>query len=234
MKECIILAGGLGTRLRQVVSDVPKCMAEVAGHPFLFYLLNWCKKESFGRVILSVGYLSEIVIDWVENNDFPFDIIFVKEEEALGTGGAIKLAMNSIVTDRAIVINGDTFFNVDIDKLYTFHAQKNSVITLVLKPMNDFDRYGSVELNTEDRILAFREKQFCESGIINGGVYLIEKSVLSTDAWPIKFSFEKEVLESHLSDFPIYGNVQDSYFIDIGIPEDYKKANIDFKDWQKL
>lgn len=234
MRECIILAGGLGTRLREVVDNVPKCMAEVAGRPFLFYLLNWCGRQSFDRVILSVGYLSEIVTGWVGKNDYPFEIVFVKEEEPLGTGGAISLAMNSVLTDRAIVINGDTFFNVDIDKLYIFHSREDAKISLALKPMVDFDRYGCVELDNHDRVLAFREKQFCKSGLINGGVYLIDKNTLLSGAWPMKFSFEKDVLEGRLSDLLIYGNIQDSYFIDIGIPEDYKKANADFTRWENL
>lgn len=228
-KECIILAGGLGTRLREVVSDVPKCMAEVAGKPFLSYLLDWCKVQSFGRVILSLGYLSEVVTSWIEKNEYPFEIIYAKEEEPLGTGGAIKLAMRSVLGERAVVINGDTFFNVDITELYTFHNEKSANISLALKPMTDFDRYGRVELNTDNRIIAFIEKQQCREGLINGGVYLIDKDVLLSDKeLPLKFSFEKNILEAKINTLPIYGNIQDTYFIDIGIPEDYRKANVDF------
>lgn len=228
-KECIILAGGLGTRLREVVSDVPKCMAEVAGKPFLSYLLDWCKVQSFGRVILSLGYLSEVVTSWVEKNEYPFEIIYAKEEEPLGTGGAIKLAMKSVLGERAVVINGDTFFDVDITELYTVHNEKSANISLALKPMTDFDRYGRVELNTDNRIIAFIEKQQCREGLINGGVYLIDKDVLLSDKeLPLKFSFEKNILEAKINTLPIYGNIQDTYFIDIGISEDYRKANIDF------
>ncbi|MDL2303030.1 MULTISPECIES: nucleotidyltransferase family protein [unclassified Dysgonomonas] len=228
-KECIILAGGLGTRLREVVSDVPKCMAEVAGKPFLSYLLDWCKAQSFGRVILSLGYLSEVVTNWVEKNEYPFEIVYVKEQEPLGTGGAIKLAMQSVEGDRAVVINGDTFFDVDINMLYEFHKGKLANISLALKPMTNFDRYGRVELNADNRIIAFIEKQQCKEGLINGGVYLIDKDILLSDKeLPVKFSFEKDVLEAKISTLPIYGNIQDTYFIDIGIPEDYRKANIDF------
>jgi len=228
-KECIILAGGLGTRLREVVSDVPKCMAEVAGKPFLSYLLDWCKVQSFGRVILSLGYLSEVVTSWIEKNEYPFEIIYAKEEEPLGTGGAIKLAMRSVLGERAVVINGDTFFDVDITELYTFHNEKSANISLALKPMTDFDRYGRVELNTDNRIIAFIEKQQCREGLINGGVYLIDKDVLLSDKeLPLKFSFEKNILEAKINTLPIYGNIQDTYFIDIGIPEDYRKANVDF------
>ncbi len=228
MKECIILAGGLGTRLRGVVSDVPKCMAQVAGKPFLSYLLSWCEKQQFEKIILSVGYLSEVIVDWVSSNNYPFNIEFVKENEPLGTGGAIRLAMASVTGLNAVVVNGDTFFDVDIKKLYTFHLQKEAKISLALKPMTDFDRYGSVVLDKNDRIISFEEKRLCKSGLINGGVYLVDKDVLLSEDLPVKFSFEKEILESKVSILPIYGNIQDSYFIDIGIPEDYRKANLDF------
>ncbi|MBB4036143.1 D-glycero-alpha-D-manno-heptose 1-phosphate guanylyltransferase [Dysgonomonas hofstadii] len=234
MKECIILAGGLGTRLREVVSDVPKVMAEVAGKPFLSYLLDWCTIQSFDRVILSVGYLSEIIVEWVQSNKYSFEIQFVKEEEPLGTGGAIKLAMNFAKSEKAIIINGDTFFNVDIDRLYTFHSQRGAKISLALKPMVNFDRYGSVLLDQKDRITAFKEKQFCESGLINGGIYLIDKTIFTSASFSEKFSFEKEILEAGISELPIYGNIQDTYFIDIGIPEDYRKANVDFQRFHDL
>jgi len=230
MKECIILAGGLGTRLREVVSDVPKCMAEVAGQPFLYYLLEWCRLQSFSKVILSVGYKSEVIIDWVNSKKYPFDIAFAIEEQPLGTGGAIKLAMQSLSGDRATVINGDTFFDVDIDTLYAFHMTRDADITLALKPMEYFDRYGSVKLDQNNRIIAFNEKQHCDKGLINGGVYLIDKKIFLSEEinLPEKFSFEKGVLEAYLTRIPIYGSIQDKYFIDIGIPEGYKKANIDF------
>jgi len=234
MKECVILAGGLGTRLRQVVNDVPKVMAEVAGKPFLSYLLDWCAVQSFHRVILSIGYLSEVVIGWVRENEYPFEIQFVKEEDPLGTGGAIKLAMDSVEGRLAVVINGDTFFNVDINELYISHYQKGAMISLVLKPMIDFDRYGSVVLDEDNRITAFKEKKFCSSGLINGGIYLINKTIFASENFPVKFSFEKEVLEAKISNIPMYGNVQDTYFIDIGIPEDYRKANADFQRFHDL
>ncbi|MFV0536754.1 MAG: nucleotidyltransferase family protein [Dysgonomonas sp.] len=228
MKECIILAGGLGTRLQSVVKDMPKCMADVAGEPFLYHLFNYANREAFGHIILSLGYKADVVLEWLENKTFPFQISYVKEDEPLGTGGAIKLAFGQVFGESAYVINGDTFFDINTDFLYDFHVQKNASISLALKPMNDFDRYGSVELDEKERIICFNEKQYCKEGLINGGVYLINKEVFSSFDLPEKFSFEKDIMEAYLDDIEIYGKNFDDYFIDIGIPSDFEKANKDF------
>lgn len=228
MKECIILAGGLGTRLQSVVSDVPKCMAEVAGRPFLSYLLDYMDRQHFSHIILSLGYKSEIVLQWLEGESYPFEISYVVEDNPLGTGGAINLAFSKVKGSHAFVFNGDTFFDVNTSILLDFHNKKEAQISLALKPMSDFDRYGSVDVSDDDRIIRFNEKQYCEKGLINGGVYIINKDIFSALHLPEKFSFEKDVMEAHINDIPFYGCVQDNYFIDIGIPSDFAKANQDF------
>lgn len=227
MKECIILAGGLGTRLQTVVNDRPKCMALVANQPFLKYILDFLKREKFDHVILSLGYKSNIVIDWINNVDYKFSIEYVLEKEPLGTGGAINYASEKIKSDYFYILNGDTFFDVDTQKMENLHIENDSDISLALKPMTDFDRYGSVDIDIKGRIIGFKEKTFQKEGLINGGLYLINKSVLSKNL-PNKFSFEKEILEDKFLSLKIYGSIQDRYFIDIGIPTDYDKANIDF------
>jgi D-glycero-alpha-D-manno-heptose 1-phosphate guanylyltransferase len=228
MKECIILAGGLGTRLQSVVKDVPKCMAEVAGEPFLYHLFNYAAREAFGHVILSLGYKADVVLEWLGDKTFPFQVSYVIENEPLGTGGAVKLAFGKVFGQSAYVINGDTFFDINTDTLSDFHTRKNASISLALKPMTDFDRYGSVELNEKERVIRFNEKQYRSEGLINGGVYLIDKSIFSSFDLPEKFSFEKDIMEAHLHDIAIYGQSFDNYFIDIGIPSDFEKANKDF------
>ena len=230
MKECIILAGGLGTRLQSVVSDVPKCMAEVAGRPFLSYLFDYLDKNDFDHVILALGYKSEIVLQWLGSVTYPFSISYVIEENPLGTGGAIKIAFSKVQGDKAFIFNGDTFFEIDTDRLLEFHKKKNTIISLALKPMFDFDRYGSVDLDEHQRIIRFNEKEYCKRGLINGGIYIINKELFTQLNLPEKFSFEKDVLESHLFDIPVYGCQQDRYFIDIGIPSDFEKANREFKN----
>lgn len=229
MKECIILAGGLGTRLQSVVKDVPKCMAEVAAKPFIEYIFDYLAKYQFDHVILSLGFRSEVVIDWLEEKQRPFDISFVVEQEPLETGGAVKLAFTKVKKDIVMIINGDTFFDICPDDLYAFHEAKHSDLSIALKPMIDFDRYGSVTLNKDYRIIEFREKRFCEKGLINGGVYLTNKNIFDGLDFPDKFSFEKDVMEAKINQLGIFGSIHDSYFIDIGIPTDFEKANRDFK-----
>lgn len=230
MRECIILAGGLGTRLKTVVNDVPKCMATVAEKPFLQYIFDYLKREKIEHVILSLGYKHEIILDWLAKQKHPFSISYVIEETPLGTGGGIKLAFDKVNSERALVVNGDTFFDVELDKLYSFHKEHQADISVALKAMKDFDRYGTVKLNSDMRICLFEEKKYQKNGLINAGIYCIEKKLFSILDLPDKFSFEKEILESQLNTLRIFGFESSGYFIDIGIPSDYNKANIEFKD----
>lgn len=229
MDEYIILAGGLGTRLQSVVKDAPKCMATVAGKPFLHYLLTYAETQKAKHIVLSLGYKSEVVIDWLNGNKFNLDISYIIEDEPLGTGGAIKYAFGKIKGDKSLIINGDTFFDISPGDLASFHNTHKADISIALKPMTDFDRYGSVEINTDSRIVKFNEKQFCNKGLINGGVYIVNKNIFDNLKLPKRFSFETDILEKELNDLNIYGCIQDNYFIDIGIPSDYEKANEDFK-----
>lgn len=225
--EVIILAGGLGTRLRSVVSEVPKCMAPVAGKPFLWYLLKYLTRYDVSRVILSVGYLREVIFRWIDEvgDEFPFSFDYAVEEEPLGTGGGIKLALSKALTQDVVILNGDTFFDVNLNELMDFHKLAPSVVTIALKPMRDFDRYGRVIVDTVDgRIVEFKEKEHCEEGMINGGVYVASKLNLPLKDYPERFSFEKAVLEPLTAQGKIFGLIQEGYFIDIGIPEDYQKA----------
>lgn len=229
--EVVILAGGLGTRLRSVVSEVPKCMAPVAGKPFLWYLLKYLTRYDVSRVILSVGYLREVIFRWIDEvwDVFPFSFDYAVEKEPLGTGGGIKLALEKVKDDRAFVLNGDTFFDVDLMQLYDAHVIGKKAITLALKPMSPFERYGTVNLEPiTGTVLSFSEKKYCEEGLINGGVYVINKNAPIFEGLGDKFSFETAVLEPQCVKHQLLGVVQDGYFIDIGIPEDYENANRQF------
>ena len=225
--EVIILAGGLGTRLRSVVSEVPKCMAPVAGKPFLWYLLKHLTRFDVNRVVLSVGYLREVIFKWIDEvkDEYPFEFDYAIEEEPLGTGGGIKLALDKVNDERAFVLNGDTFFDVDLMQLYDAHVIAKKAITLALKPMKNFDRYGTVNMEPiTGTVLSFNEKQYCEEGLINGGVYVISKDASIFEGLGSKFSFETAVLEPQCARHQLFGVVQNGYFIDIGIPEDYENA----------
>ena len=226
--EAIVLAGGFGTRIQSVVSDVPKPMAPVCGKPFLHYLLQSIVRQDIKRIILAVGYKSEIIIRHFGNKFESADLIYSIEDEPLGTGGGIRQAIEMVEGDEVLIINGDTFFDIPFQDLIHFHQKGGYDLTMCLKPMEDFDRYGTVIIN-KDRVVGMKEKQPCEKGIINGGVYILNKRVIEYFPNGAKFSFEKEILEEKVNKLKFGAFVSDSYFIDIGIPEDYKKAQEDFR-----
>jgi D-glycero-alpha-D-manno-heptose 1-phosphate guanylyltransferase len=229
----IVLAGGLGTRLRDVVKELPKPMAPVNGKPFLHYLFLYLKQQRVSNVILSVGYKAEAIRSYFGDYYNGISILYMEEETPLGTGGGIYHAI-SLTDGPAYVLNGDTFFDVDLYALYECYYYKKADIALSLKPMTNFDRYGTVELNEEERIIKFSEKKFLEQGLINGGVYVMDKEafckieVQSEKLLPRKFSFEQDILEKQIHFLKLYGKTFSNYFIDIGIPQDYERAQQDF------
>ena len=215
--EAIVLAGGFGTRLKEVVSDVPKPMALVNGKPFLEYLLKDLSKKGIKHVILAVGYKKEIIKEYFKNKYEDIEITYSEELVPLGTGGAIKKALKLVKEEDVFIVNGDTFFDVDLKKMKKFHTENKSILTVAIKEMENFDRYGSLVIK-ENRIIEFEEKKKKDKGKINGGIYLIKKDLLSR-VEKENFSFEKEVLEDKKIEKHSYES--EGYFIDIGIPEDY-------------
>ena len=229
IKEAIILAGGLGTRLRSVVANLPKCMAPVAGNPFLYYVINHLQNEGVNKLIFSVGYKNESIVNYIKEEFPDINYDFSIEKEPLGTGGAIKFALKKVKEENIIVCNGDTLFKIRVNELGNIHLQNNSNCTLCLKPMYNFDRYGVVELGDGGLITSFKEKRFYKEGLINGGVYALNCKKFLELNLPEKFSFEKDYLEKFIDKEKMYGLVQNEYFIDIGIPEDYQRAQEELK-----
>lgn len=229
IKEAIILAGGFGTRLREALPDLPKSMAPVNGRPFLFYLINYLRSQGIEKIIFSLGFKHEIIETYLNVNFSTLDFECVIEREPLGTGGAILASCYKVSERTVLVVNGDTIFKIDLQKAITEHNKHQSDCTLLLKPMENFDRYGVVELNEDDSIKNFKEKQFYKSGLINGGVYLLNTEQFLAEEMPARFSFEKDYLEKYSDTRRIYGSVQNGYFIDIGIPEDYLRVQHELK-----
>ena len=168
--ECVILAGGLGTRLRDTIGDYPKCMAPVNGKPFLHYLFVYLQEQGCRRVILSLGYKFEVITDWLRQHSWPFEISYVIENEPLGTGGGILLAMKEAHNENVAVLNGDTMFRVDLRDFFDFHDYMEAGTSLALKRMENFDRYGVVNEDSKHHALSCEEKQRRDSGLIIGGV----------------------------------------------------------------
>ncbi|MBX3254041.1 MAG: nucleotidyltransferase family protein [Chitinophagaceae bacterium] len=229
IKEAIILAGGLGTRLRSAVPDLPKCMAPVNGRPFITWVTDHFKEQGVEHFVFALGYKNEAFLELLDRY-FPAGNYSISvEDEPLGTGGAIQLACSKIKTNQAVVANGDTLFRVNMKEVAAFHFHKKATCTLALKPMKHFSRYGAVETDTGGRIRNFREKQYLSEGLINGGVYALDKNLFLSKKLPLQFSFEKDFLEKFYRQGNVYGIVQDVYFIDIGIPEDYARAQEELK-----
>ena len=224
IKEAIILAGGLGTRLRDTVPDLPKCMAPVAGRPFLFYVINYLRSQGIEKFIFSLGYMHEIIEQYLENNFPTLNYQCSIEKEPLGTGGAILLACTKATEKQVAVTNGDTLYKANLHNAAIYHMHHMAECTLLLKPMTDFDRYGVVETDKEKLVTSFKEKQYYKEGNINGGLYLLDAGRFMDEEFPQKFSFEKDYLEKLYNQRRIYGLTDDSYFIDIGIPEDFNRA----------
>ncbi|HRH49166.1 MAG TPA: nucleotidyltransferase family protein [Panacibacter sp.] len=229
IKEAIILAGGLGTRLKSAVPDLPKCMAPVNGKPFIAYVIEYLKQQGVEKFIFALGYKSESFESFLKEEESTIRYQLSIEQQPLGTGGAIKLACLIATEKNVLITNGDTLFKTDVNKLSAFHLKMGADCTLALKPMHQFERYGVVELNEDYSIKSFKETQYYEEGLINGGLYALNLSDFLNEALPEKFSFEKDYLEALYQKRKMYGLIQEAYFIDIGIPDDYKKAQSEIR-----
>jgi len=228
MIDAIILAGGFGTRLQSVVSDVPKPMAPINGRPFLEILLKSLEKKGIKRVVLSVGYKAEIIMNYFGNSFGGIELVYEVEDTPLGTGGAIKAALNKCKTEKVLVVNGDTYLDlqeIDLELL----SQDLEAVKLIGVKVDDVTRYGSLTI-AGNKVIKFNEKGSSGSGIINGGHYLIPKTIMD-DHRQSKYSFEIDFLvpisrKRHLDCFVCKGS-----FIDIGIPEDLIRAQLIFSNY---
>lgn len=219
--DALILCGGQGSRLQEVVSDIPKPMAPIAGKPFLEYLILQLKSWAINDIVLSVGYKKESIISYFSNGaKWNVNITYLQEEIPLGTGGAIREALKMIDDRDIIAMNGDSFFDADFSELINYHRSKNALATLSLVKMDDTGRYGRVVMDEHGEIISFTEKQSRREGLINAGLYILNRRILSylPDG---TLSFESDVLPQ-LVRKELYGLTQQGFFIDIGIPDDYR------------
>lgn len=224
----IVLAGGLGTRLQQVVADVPKPMASIREKPFLFYQLQWLVQQGIQHIVLSVGYKHEIIQTYFGNVFQGVPISYVIEKELLGTGGAVKKCFEELKIQTAFVINGDTFFPISLRALEENFRTNYAEIILALKEIKQSARYGTVQVQG-NKICSFEEKKYVEKGFINGGIYVVRNSIFQKQLLPEKFSLETDIFMKYTADGNIYGIPFETYFIDIGIPEDYERAQLEIQ-----
>jgi D-glycero-alpha-D-manno-heptose 1-phosphate guanylyltransferase len=194
-------------------------------------VFDYLKHYQIEHVVLSIGYLSEKIVEYYKTEYNGIKVSYAKEESPLGTGGGIRLAMTKCNTKDILVLNGDSFFDVDINTHYENHSSKQADCTLALRKVDNAARYGTIVLGSENVIETFREKNNIEqSGLINGGVYVLNRELyLNKTDEANAFSIEKDFYETKIKEIHIFGFEYAGYFIDIGIPEDYKKAQDDFK-----
>ena len=225
MIDVVILAGGFGTRLKSVSGDTPKPMVDIKGLPFLYRLMQYLEAQGANRIVLSLHYKAEAIIAMVlKDSPVGCEIDFVVEEEPLGTGGAIKRACNKVNSDSFIVLNGDTYCELDYNAF--IDASRDSDIQISGVEVQDVSRYGSLDIDKERNVIEIVEKGRSGPGVINSGTYFIRKECISNFSME-KFSFESDFLPSFEGVFKAF--VSEPYFIDIGVPEDYYRACEKFK-----
>lgn len=228
--EAVVLAGGLGTRLRPSVSDRPKAMALVAGRPFLEWLIEDLRHQGIGRLVLCTGYMSESIEDhFGSGRPWGLEIVYSRECAPLGTGGAIKLALSKLHGSRFLALNSDSFCDFNLRTLDDTHRKHTAAATLWLVSVEDSERFGAVTLNSKQEITEFHEKSGPRKpGLINAGVYLLERKIFESLPDGSTFSLEKNVFPQLIGQ-GIFGVVGLGPFLDIGTPESYGMADLFIK-----
>jgi len=222
--KAIVLAGGLGTRLAPVTSKLPKPMAPIGSRPFLEYLLDYLIEQGSEGAVLAVSYKWEMIQEHFGSVYRGMPLNYSVEDEPLGTGGAIRQALESLADDEVVVLNGDTLFRVDLKGMEKLHRSGGARLSIALKQVADSSRFGRVEVSTGGVIANFLEKSAGGPGWINGGVYILNRALFSDFPMPARFSFEQDLVEPNIDRIQPRAFQSDAYFIDMGVPEDYQRA----------
>jgi len=229
MTTAIILAGGLGTRLRSVIQDIPKPMALVKKRPFLEHLMDYWISQGVSHFILSIGYLSKKIVSHFGDTYKNIPITYSVEKSLLGTGGGLLLSLKKTTEENVLVLNGDTFFKVNFNEFKSFHTKQNSILSIALFEFNESNRYGGINLNQNKKITSIEIESKQLSGLANGGVYLIKsEEFLNIFKQKInkKSSFENNLMKELINNKKnVSGRVFKEKFIDIGLPADYRVSS---------
>lgn len=226
IRDAVVLAGGLGTRLGKLVADIPKPMLPIGNRPFLALLLEYLEKEGIASVILCVGYLHDTVVGYFGERFGQLQLRYSIETQPLGTGGAIARALRAVDAECAFVLNGDTFVKLSYAAMGAAHAASGAAITVAARRVPDVSRYGELVLHNW-RVAEFREKEGPHPGLVNSGVYVVNRTIFDGYRLPPVFSFERDFLKSFSAEIRPAAFLIEDYFIDIGIPEDYERAQRD-------
>ena len=228
INEVMILAGGLGTRLRPVVSEVPKVLAPVSDKPFLFYILDFWIKKGINKFVICIGYKGDLVKNVIKNSIYKNIVKLSYETQKLGTGGAILKAVKLIESDDFLIQNGDTFIPINLDQVYSIRKKiKDKAIFMVLIKQKDVSRYGAFTLHKNHHVSLTKGIRNNKK-LINGGIYVCNKQKLSKEFLDEnkELSFENDILPVFLNKNEVIGDFCDNPFIDIGVPIDYDRAGV--------
>lgn len=228
--EAIVLVGGLGTRLRGVVSDVPKPLAQIAGRPFLAWLLDHLARSGLRRVLLSVGYRADMIRDAIGDRHAGVTVDYVEEQTPLGTGGALRQALRSVDGTSAFALNGDTLFLVSLAEMARTAASFPDRLIVALRAVDEADRYGTC-LVEHGRIVAFTAARPQGAALINGGVYVLPRGIFDPFDLPERFSFEADFMESNVATLQPRAVIDNANFIDIGVPATFEAAQTLVPSW---
>ena len=227
--DCVILCGGLGKRLRSVVDDVPKVMAQVNGRPFLDLVIEHLKAQNIERIVLCTGYKADLIENYYREHDFGLTLDFSRENEPLGTGGALKSAHEIISSNPFFVLNGDSFLPANFQAFLDFHKEKNSIASMLVSQENTSKDFGSLELDESGQIIDFREKiEGDAESLVNAGIYCFDQAIFSCMPESAKFSLENDLFPSMVNN-KFYGYRTDEKFLDIGTPERYESLKQNLK-----
>lgn len=225
----VLIVGGLGTRLRPALSDRPKALGEVGGRPFVTYLLDQLYDTGISKVVLCTGYKGQMLEDFLGDRYRSLDLIYSREPRPLGTGGAIRYAQDYFKSPTILVMNGDSFIDVSMSDVLDYHDSQNTALTMVVSQIDDVSRFGVVEV-TEDKVVAFKEKnQQAGEGLINAGIYVLDKTLLSLIPESMVYSLEKEFFPALAEEREISAFKTNADFIDIGTPESFTLAGDFFR-----
>ncbi|MCD4830497.1 MAG: nucleotidyltransferase family protein [Anaerohalosphaeraceae bacterium] len=223
--DVLILCGGKGTRLQSVVSDRPKPMAVIGEKPFLDIVIGQVAKFGFKRIILCAGYKAESIQEYYSSqNSLDLEIVVSKESTSLGTGGAVKNAEEFIQSDPVLILNGDSFFDMDFNRFVEFYQNKKALLAVSILDAENTESYGSIKIDESDMVVGFCEKiSDSNKGMINAGVYLFSRKVIETMPNKKKFSLEYDFFSTYVNR-QFYGYLAEGSFIDIGTPQRYLQA----------
>ncbi|HQP10203.1 MAG TPA: nucleotidyltransferase family protein [Candidatus Omnitrophota bacterium] len=227
--DCVILCGGLGTRLRTAVKDVPKVMAQVNGRPFLDLIIEHLKGQGVDRIVLCTGYQADLVESYYREHYFGLTIDFSRENQPLGTGGALKNAHPVIFSDPFLVFNGDSFLPVDLEAFLDFHQKNDALVSILASPAGQSADFGTLEIDRSGQVISFREKiQEAKEPLVNAGIYCFDGTIFEYMPEEERFSLENDFFPSLIGE-KFYGYRTDKKFMDIGTPERYQAAKDVFK-----